>query len=114
MSCDVSSSATKGALNGLLGVFGLQNQFFDSVNDTEMKQLTKQLSSLQAHWSNVIQVCKDKITSDKFDLINQNITYLSQAQKVIDETLEEKIETNSFLIYIAFILIFMILGYILF
>jgi hypothetical protein len=112
-SCDGSAAAgITGALKGSLGMFGLGGLIpSDSDAQDMLAQAQKNYTAATTKWTNAISDEKSAINEVQNQYLQQCIDFSSKQQQIINQLLGEKIETNSLMIGMLFILIIFLILY---
>lgn len=108
----------EGALSGFANIVGAGALVsgIPGMHDTEnaqaaLQEAQKNLSDVTAKWQAAITNEKFKILQDESDLLQKMIQANQNQQAVIDETLNEKVQTNSLMITMLTILVVFLIIY---
>jgi hypothetical protein len=113
-----AAAGIEGALSGFANIIGAGPLIsaIPGMNDTESAQQAlqaaqKKLSDVTAKWQSAIENEKFKILQDESGLLQKMIQANQNQQAVIDETINEKVQTNSLMISMLTILVVFLIIY---
>jgi hypothetical protein len=113
-----TEAGLEGTLSGIFNIVGLGGvvSAIPGMNDTqdeenELNAAKTQLAATSLNWQNKIAAMNATIDKDRIAILQSMITTNQNQQAVIDETLNEKVQTNSLMIGMLTILVFFLIVY---
>jgi hypothetical protein len=110
MSCGVFSKRVwNGVGCGLAGMFGF-GAVCHPTDDDALNDVTKQLNAATAKWSALLEKEREKLTADQIKWISVLVQQSDARQQLVNETIEEEVESNhAFIIMLVFLVFFVII-----
>ena len=106
----VSSAAVSGVFQALAGLVGAGG-FWQPTDSSELKDLTADFDSLKELWTKKIDSDVNILTQAQHKFANEQTQLMISTQNFKNEVLDDKINTNTLLIQITMVIVFIIIIY---
>jgi hypothetical protein len=105
-----AGSGLSGAAQGFAGLFGL-GSFWSPVDDSELQKEQADLQNAQEFWSAKIKQCQANLSTLQLQEVTTELQLATSQQAAINETMLDKIKTNTLMIIMLLFLVTFLIAY---